>query len=322
MRKPTIVRILVAAAVTCSVVTTSPGTSMTVPIIAPIAVAMTIEPPVIATITALLISVPELSQTAEASGNPPSHGAHAWQGAYPYQGSSASLSVAQVPTASEIIRKMEQNTDFKTAYYEAKMEITQRERVNTKTMRAWVEGNNRALVEFTNKRDLGTRILKVGDDLWLFSPTAEEEVRLSGEMLNQGMMGSDFSYQDALESTQLLELYESRVIGVETRGDRQCYVLELVAREGIKVSYYRRKIWVDTERYLGLREELYAPSGRLLKQSSTESIEKIGNRYYPMLIVMEDATRKGSSTKFIIESIVFDKPIPADTFTRQRLTSR
>jgi hypothetical protein len=80
---------------------------------------------------------------------------------------------------------VEQNTDFKTAYYEARMEITLRERVNTKTMRAWVEGDDRALVEFTNKRDLGTRILKIEDDLWLFSLTAEEEVRLSGEMLNQ-----------------------------------------------------------------------------------------------------------------------------------------
>jgi outer membrane lipoprotein-sorting protein len=283
MKKPTIVRILIAAVVTCSVVMASPGTSMT------------------PQITALLMSMPKLSQTAEASGNP---------------------SVAQAPTASEIIRRVEQNTDFKTAYYEARMEIALRGRANTKTMRAWVEGDDRALVEFTNKRDLGTRILKIEDDLWLFSPTAEEEVRLSGEMLNQGMMGSDFSYQDALESAQLMELYESTVIGIENLDGRPCYVLELVAREGVKVSYYRRKIWVDAERYLGLREELYAPSGKLLKQSSTETVEKIGERYYPMIIIMEDMTRKGSSTRLVIESIVFNQAIPADTFTRQRLTAR
>ena len=283
MRKPTIIRILMAASVTFCVVTALTGASVTAPI------------------TALMTRAPKLSQTAEASGNP---------------------SVAEVPAASEIIKRMEQNTDFKTAYYEARMEITQRERVNTKTMRAWVEGNDRALVEFTNKRDLGTRILKIEDDLWLFSPTAEEEVRLSGEMLNQGMMGSDFSYQDALESAQLMDLYDGSVIGVETLGDRQCYVLELVAREGVKVNYYRRKIWVDAERYLGLREELYAPSGKLLKQSFTENIEKLNNRYYPMVLVMEDMTRKGSSTRFVIENIVFDQAIPAGTFTRQRLTVR
>jgi len=48
-----------------------------------------------------------------------------------------------------------------------------------------------------------------------------------------------------------MELYESTVIGIENLDGRPCYVLELVAREGVKVSYYRRKIWVDAERYLG-----------------------------------------------------------------------
>ena len=37
-------------------------------------------------------------------------------------------------------------------------------------MRAWAEGNDKGLVEFTGRRDLGTRILKIGDDLWLYSP--------------------------------------------------------------------------------------------------------------------------------------------------------
>ncbi len=279
------------------------------------------KPTIVGILIAAVVTFSMVMAPPEASGNPSPQGTHEWQAAHAWQDSSA-LSIAQAPTASEIIKRVEQNTDFKTAYYEARMEITLRERVNTKTMRAWVEGDDRALVEFTNRRDLGTRILKIENDLWLFSPTAEEEVRLSGEMLNQGMMGSDFSYQDALESAQLMELYESSVIGIENLDGRPCYVLELVAREGVKVSYYRRKIWVDTERYLGLREELYAPSGKLLKQSSTETIEKIGERYYPMIIVMEDMTRKGSSTRLVIESIVFNQAIPADTFTRQRLTAR
>ena len=48
-------------------------------------------------------------------------GAYASQKAHVRQGLYAS-SIAQAPTASEIIERMEQNTDFKTAYYEARME--------------------------------------------------------------------------------------------------------------------------------------------------------------------------------------------------------
>ena len=90
----------------------------------------------------------------------------------------------------------------------------------------------------------------------------------------------------------------------------------------IPVSYTHLDVYKRQERYLGLREELYAPSGKLLKQSSTVRIEKIGERYYPMEVIMEDMTRKESSTRLVIENIVFDRPISDDTFTRQRLTAR
>ncbi|MGB4274142.1 MAG: outer membrane lipoprotein-sorting protein [Bacillota bacterium] len=297
MKKPTLLEILIVAVVTSSIMMASSGMSIRSPITTPMQDAETVTQHMIARVApAIGTTLALMAARAEAA--------------------------TATPSASEIIERMERNTDFETVYYEARMEISQRGRVNTKTMRAWADEDGRALIEFTNKRDLGTRILKIGDDLWLFSPTADEEVRLSGEMLNQGLMGSDFSYQDALESERLTDLYESTVVGIEELDGRPCYVLELVAREGAKVSYYRRKMWVDTERYLGLREELYAPSGKLLKQSSTVRIEKIGERYYPMEVIMEDMTRKESSTRLVIENIVFDRPIPDDTFTRQRLTAR
>lgn len=297
MKKPTLLEILIVAVVTSSIMMASSGMSIRSPITTPMQDAETMTQHMIARVApAIGTTLALMAARAEAA--------------------------TATPSASEIIERMERNTDFETVYYEARMEISQRGRVNTKTMRAWADEDGRALIEFTNKRDLGTRILKIGDDLWLFSPTADEEVRLSGEMLNQGLMGSDFSYQDALESERLTDLYESTVVGIEELDGRPCYVLELVAREGAKASYYRRKMWVDTERYLGLREELYAPSGKLLKQSSTVRIEKIGERYYPMEVIMEDMTRKESSTRLVIENIVFDRPIRDDTFTRQRLTAR
>lgn len=224
--------------------------------------------------------------------------------------------------AQEILKRLDENENFKTAYYEASMEITVGGRKITKTMRAWAEGNNKGLVEFTSLRDRGTRFLKIGDDLWLYSPTAEEEVKLSGDMLKQGMMGSDFSYQDALDYEHLVDLYQSNLTGEERLGDRPCYLLELVAKPGAEVSYYRRKVWVDSERYVALREEFYAPSGKLLKVATIEKVERFGARYYATAMKMEDKLRKDSSTRFTIDKIVFDQPIPPGTFTRQRLTAK
>jgi outer membrane lipoprotein-sorting protein len=234
---------------------------------------------------------------------------------------SAAFILAEGLPAQEIIAEVDRNHKYQTAYSEARMEITIGPRKVTKSLRTWSEGNDKAFAEFTDKRDR-SRILKIKDDLWLFSPTAESEVKLSGEMLKQGMAGSDFSYQDALESEHLLELYKASLTGEETLNGRSCYVLELVAKDNVEVSYYKRKMWIDKDRFIELKEELYAPSGKLLKVSATEKVEQFGDRYYPTIIVMVDKLRKNSSTRFIIDKIQFNVAIPAGTFTRQRLTGR
>lgn len=228
---------------------------------------------------------------------------------------------AESLSPQEIIAKLDQNHKFQSAYMEIRMEISIGPRKITKNLRTWSDGDQKAFAEFTDKRDQ-SRILKIKDDLWLFSPSAESEVKLSGEMLKQGMAGSDFSYQDALESEHLFDLYKINLTGEEILGGRPCYVMELIAKEHVEVSYYKRKMWVDKERFIELKEELFAPSGKLLKVSSTEKIEQFGARYYPTVVIMQDKLRKNSNTRFAIDKIQFNVAIPPGTFTRQRLTGR
>ena len=220
----------------------------------------------------------------------------------------------------EILAKVDANHKYQTSYSESRMEITIGSRKVTKSLRSWTEGGvEKAFAEFLDKLDQ-SRMLKLKDDLWLYSPTAESEVKLSGDLLNQGMGGSDFSYRDMLENLHLLDLYNVNLIGAATIGDRPCYLLELTAKSGVEVSYYRRKMWVDQERFIQLKEELYAPSGKLLKESTTEKVDQFGSRYYPTITVMEDKLRKNSNTRMIIDKILFDVAIPEGTFTRQYLT--
>lgn len=221
-------------------------------------------------------------------------------------------------TADEIIKRRDHNEYVTTAKAESEMLIVNVNRKMTKTMVSYADEDN-ALVIFTNPRDRGTKFLKRDDDLWMFFPDAEEMIKISGHMLNQGMMGSDFSYQDIMESDKLTDLYDFKLLGEEELDGRPCYVLEGIAAEGKEVSYYRRKSWVDKEKFIGWKEELYARSGRLLKVMETKRIEQIGERWYPMEAVMEDKLRKNTRTEFIIKSIEFNPEIPADTFTLENL---
>jgi len=221
-------------------------------------------------------------------------------------------------TAEEIINKRDNNEYFNTAQMEAEMIIVSGSRKITKTMVALTDKKN-SLVEFTNPQDRDTKFLKREDDLWMFFPDAEEIIKISGHMLNQGMMGSDFSYQDIMESDKLTDLYDFKIIGEEEIDGRPCYVLEGVAREGVKVSYYRRVSWVDKERFIGLKEELYTQSGRLLKETKVNEVQEIEGRWIPIDSVMENKLRKDTYTGFKIVQIDFNPEIPEGTFSLQNL---
>jgi len=221
-------------------------------------------------------------------------------------------------TAEEIINQRDNNEYFDSVRLEAEMIIVNGSRKITKTMVALSDKKN-SLVEFTNPQDRGTKFLKREDDLWMFFPDAEDIVKISGHMLNQGMMGSDFSYQDIMESDKLTDLYDFKILKEEELNGRQCYVLEGIAKEGVKVSYYRRVSWVDRERFIGLKEELYAQSGRLLKETKVNEINEIEERWIPIDSVMEDKLRKNTYTEFKITQIDFNPEIPEGTFTLQNL---
>lgn len=232
--------------------------------------------------------------------------------------SSLIITTAAEMTAEEIINKRDDNEYFDTAQMEAEMIIVSGSRKITKTMVALTDKKN-SLVEFTNSQDRGTKFLKREDDLWMFFPDAEEIIKISGHMLNQGMMGSDFSYQDVMESDKLTDLYDFEIIKEEEFDGRPCYILEGIAREGVKVSYYRRVSWIDRERFIGLKEELYTQSGRLLKETKANIIEEIEGRWIPTNSVMENKLRKDTYTEFTITQIKFNLEIPEETFSLQNL---
>ena len=225
-------------------------------------------------------------------------------------------------TADEILERIDRNMVSTTVISTATMEIHQRNRVDVKEMKIWGKGKNSSFMEFTAPaRDKGTKYLRLEDNLWMYLPNIEKVIKISGHLLRQSMMGSDYSYEDTLDRIKLLEDYTSVLVGEEDFEGRPCYILELTAARK-DVTYYRRKIWVDKEYFIGVKSELYAKTGKLLKMMTVHKIEQIQGRHYPTQATMQDLLRKDSRTEFFITSIQFDVDIPDEIFTIRNLEKR
>lgn len=221
--------------------------------------------------------------------------------------------------AEAILARVDANQGFKSIYYEGKMEIVSGSRTKVKTMRAWAEGSDKAFVEFTNPEDRGVRFLKLGKNLWMYFPKEKDTVKIAGALLRQGIMGSDFSYEEAMESEDLVGNYSARIAGRETIDDRACVVLELTAKTKDQ-AYARRKLWVDDERAVVLKAELYAKSGMLLKTSRAVTVAAFGPRYFSTSVEIADAIKKNSRTVLTMEALELDKPLDEARFSLQALT--
>ncbi len=232
-------------------------------------------------------------------------------------------SFAEELAGEEIMEKVDENEFIESARAETELIIIQRGREIKKEMITYVQSDREAtnaLAEFVNPRDRGTKYLLRDDELWMFFPDAEDLVRISGHMLKQNMMGSDFSYQDMLESVKLTDLYEFEKEKEDLINGRKVYVVKATAREGEDVAYYRRRMWVDSEKFIVLREEMYARDGRLLKEMISEDVREVReNRWLPMKRTMEDKLRRETKTVHRVNKIDLDYEIPPGALSLEAL---
>jgi len=131
-------------------------------------------------------------------------------------------------------------------------------------------------------------------------------------------MGSDLSYEDMMDDRKISEVYSAKISGSETIDGRSTWILTLTAKVN-NVAYYTRKMWIDRERFVPLREELFARSGQLLKRTTLSDERLIENRWFPMKILYKDILKQGEGTEFIITSIKFNQLIPDYIFTKAAL---
>ena len=223
---------------------------------------------------------------------------------------------AQDPSGKTILENVDRNISSKNRVFSSKMVIHGRRGSRSVQSKSWAEGEEKAFTEYiAPAREKGTKMLKLKDKLWMYSPSTDRTIHISGHMLRQSVMGSDLSYEDMMEDQKLTDYYDAVVTGTESFDGRPCWVLKLEAKTKV-VAYFMRKIWVDQSREIPLKEELYAKSGKLLKKLELKDVTKIDDRWFPKRMIFKDMLKKGKGTEFIIQDIKFDQDIPEHFFSK------
>jgi outer membrane lipoprotein-sorting protein len=223
------------------------------------------------------------------------------------------------PGNATILEKVDKNMSSKNRISEASMTINGKRNSRTISSKSWSEGTKKSFTEYLSPAsEKGTKMLKLEGQLWIYSPSTDRIIQISGNMLRQSVMGSDLSYEDMMDDRKMTEIYSEKFIKSDTIGGRKAWIIQLTARVE-DIAYYSQKMWVDTARYVPLKQELYAKSGQLLKKIIYKDVKYVQGRWFPFIFVYKDMLKEGNGTEFKITAIQFDQIIPAYIFTKAAL---
>lgn len=225
-------------------------------------------------------------------------------------------------SARSILERVEQNMRGDASYSEMTMKTVRPRYTREITMKSWTLGDDYALVYVTSPaRDEGTATLKRGSDMWSYNPNVDRTIRMPPSMMSQSWMGSDFSNDDLVEGTSIVDDYELTLLGEETVNGHQCYKIQLIPHPETPVVYDKVIYWVSKEYYLPVKVENYDDRGELASTLNFREFKTMGGRIVPAVMEMIPHDRQGHKTIITKHKVDFSIRLSPEFFSTENLTS-
>jgi hypothetical protein len=161
------------------------------------------------------------------------------------------------------------------------------------------------------------------DDNWLYLSALGKVRRLVSTSESSDESGSFFGSEFTVEdiASRKIEDYTYKLIEEVTYANRPVWVLELIPTpERTKKSKYGKVVlWIDKDRHVILKQELYDRSRTLFKRLTANNVEKINDVWVARKAEMNNLlTRRVTIMELI--AIAYNIDVPNDFLTQRTLT--
>jgi outer membrane lipoprotein-sorting protein len=181
-------------------------------------------------------------------------------------------------------------------------------------------GDQRYYIYFHNPADVrGTSFMvwkypAREDDRWIFVPTLRLVKRIAADDKRSSFVGSDFTYEDV--SGRDLEDEAHVLVRKEDLGGRPTYVVE--SRPKSAADYSRRLTWIDSERWLPLKEEYLDARNEPFRTFTADKVEQAG-KYWTVTARSMKNLQSGHRTEVVYQEVGYDVGLKQDIFTERYL---
>jgi len=231
------------------------------------------------------------------------------------------MSSAQSLTATDIVRKADEKLNGeKSSMMTLSMTIIRPAWKRTIEFKNWSLRRSYAMTLISAPaKDAGQTFLKRGTDMWSWNPAISRLIKFPPSVMSQGWMGSDYTNDDILRESSVVNDYTHEIIGEETIDGKPCYKIKMLSRENASVVWGKQLRWIDKNDFLILRTELYDESGNLVRTEIASVIKTMDGRTIPTHLELQPADEPENKTVVEIKDIKFNVQIAESFFSQQNM---
>lgn len=229
----------------------------------------------------------------------------------------------QEPTAHDVIERAENALWGKTLQAQLTMTVTTPRWTRRLELAAWIERPRRSFIRIlAPAKEAGIGSLRIGAEMWNYLPTVERTIKIPPSMMLQPWMGSDFTNDDLVKESSLLDDYRHRIVAADTAAGAPVYVVESIPKPDAAVVWGRIIMRVRQADFLPVREEFYDERGKLVRVMTFSNIRPLGGRTIPTTWEIRPTAKPGNATTLVMTRATYDTPIPGEIFTQRNLEKR
>lgn len=223
-------------------------------------------------------------------------------------------------TAKEIVKKADDKLRGTSSEAEIKMTIVRPTWQREVTMKSWSLGSDYSLILIAAPaRDKGTAFLKRDKEIWNWQPTIDRTIKMPPSMMSQSWMGSDFTNDDLVRESSMVEDYTQKIIGSDKIEGRDTWKIELTPKEDAAVVWGKIITWIDKKDFMQLKTEFYDEDGYLVNTMLGKNIKTLGGKLLPAVLEVIPADKPNQKTRIEYLALQFDQPIKESFFSVQNM---
>ncbi len=232
----------------------------------------------------------------------------------------AMLTILGAQDARTIVDKANSQLRGKSSYSEVRMEVVKPDWSRSFQMKIWSLEPDYALVLITAPaRDKGTVTLKRKNEVWNWIPNVQRVIKIPPSMMMQPWMGSNFTNDDLVRQSSIVEDYRHTVAGEDTLLGRACYIIRMIPKPQAGVVWGKIRSWISKDRYLELKADYYDEDGNLIRTMKGSKIKTMDQRIIPTHWEMIPHDKPGEKTIFEYKELRFNIDIAPSFFSVQNM---